>query len=73
MSAPGCCVVVTGAASGIGRAVSIELEKRGHVTALWDMDKVCIGPSREQTVQYVRDSIKKYEIFEYIIQNLWMK
>ena len=51
MSAPGCCVVVTGAASGIGRAVSIELERRGHVTALWDMDKVCVLVLAEKNVQ----------------------
>jgi len=33
------CVVVTGAASGIGRAISIELNKKGFVVALWDKDK----------------------------------
>jgi len=41
-------VVVTGAASGIGRAVSIELEKRGHVTALWDMDKEALQQLDEE-------------------------
>ena len=34
------CVVVTGAASGIGRSVSLELNKKGCVTALWDKDQV---------------------------------
>ena len=43
MSGHGGCVVVTGAASGIGRAVSIELSRQGFVTALWDIDKVSMG------------------------------
>ena len=33
------CVVVTGAASGIGRAISIELIKKGFIVALWDIDE----------------------------------
>lgn len=32
-------MVVTGAASGIGRAISIEVARRGFVTALWDVDQ----------------------------------
>ena len=43
MSAHGGCVVVTGAASGIGRAISMELASQGFVTALWDIDKVSIA------------------------------
>ena len=34
------CVVVTGAGSGIGRAISTELNKKGFIVALWDKDKV---------------------------------
>ena len=43
MSGHGGCVVVTGAASGIGRAISMELASQGFVTALWDIDKVSMG------------------------------
>ena len=43
MSTHGGCVVVTGAASGIGRAISMELASQGFVTALWDIDKVSIA------------------------------
>ena len=34
------CVVVTGAASGIGRSICNELDKRGFRIALWDIEKV---------------------------------
>ena len=43
MSGHGGCVVVTGAASGIGRAISMELASQGFVTALWDINKVSIA------------------------------
>ena len=39
MSVPGGCVVVTGAASGIGKAISIEVSKKGFLTVLWDVDQ----------------------------------
>ena len=42
MSVPGGCVVVTGAASGIGKAISIEVSKKGFLTVLWDVDQATI-------------------------------
>jgi len=33
------CVLITGAASGIGRAISIEVARKGLVPALWDVDE----------------------------------
>jgi len=36
------CVVVTGAASGIGKAICQELNKKDFVIALWDIDMVAL-------------------------------
>ena len=34
------CVVVTGAASGIGNHITMELVMKGRTTVLWDVDQV---------------------------------
>ena len=34
------CVVVTGAASGIGKHITMELVMKGRTTVLWDVDQV---------------------------------
>ena len=34
------CVVVTGAASGIGKSICLELDKKGLRIALWDINQV---------------------------------
>ena len=45
MSSSSACVVITGAAGGIGRAICMELVRlnKGYKLALWDKDQVSWG------------------------------
>lgn len=49
MSLKGKIAVVTGSASGIGRAISLQLAKDGAAVSVWDMN----GPGAEETVAMI--------------------
>src|ERR1700678_1862026 len=49
MSLNGKVAVVTGGGSGIGRAISIELAKKGAAVSVWDLN----GPAAEETVAMI--------------------
>lgn len=51
LSTPGTGVVVTGGASGIGRATCIALAEMGRPIAVWDQD----GPGAKKTARYCVD------------------
>ena len=49
MSLNGKVAVVTGSASGIGRAISLQLGKEGAAVAVWDLN----GPGAKETVHMI--------------------
>jgi len=64
------CVVVTGAASGIGRSICNELDKRGFRIALWDIEKEQLYETKAalsgQHKSYIVD-ISDYETISQIV------
>lgn len=68
------CVVVTGAASGIGRAICVELNRKGFVAALWDINKAGLEKlSEELCVPYkercsVVDITNHHQVAEVVLK-----
>jgi len=56
------CVVVTGAANGIGKSICQELAKRGVVTALWDQDKEGLDSLEEELCSNTVGMAKGYVV-----------
>lgn len=54
------CVVVTGAASGIGRSICQELVRRGVVTVLWDVDQAGLNKLEDELCAIVAGKAKGY-------------